>query len=362
MKREGIKFLYLLSVLLLPFVAPSIQAQSFRESFPSHQRLSRFRWEGTVDGTIVIRLRRRQIDVETLSGLPVQQQRYDFTSPLPSASTDLKLTIIEGRGRVRLIEQPRTSNDYVAVVRIEDEKPGRSYYAFELHWESRTWFDDEDRPRSRPRETEWFEWRGQVDDVSIIRIQGEEVRVEDLSGRGVWDERYRFSSPLPAQPLQVSLVETEGRGEIVLIEQPSRANNYSAAVRITDRQGGASRYSFTLSWVQPRYRERPRERDEGRTPQRGLIWSGRVDGRDLLRIRGREVWIEHQAGVPVVGTDYRFDSALPIEPRAVTVRKLEGRGTVRVIEQPTRANNFTATILLEDKKGGSDQYRIEVYW
>jgi hypothetical protein len=162
-------------------------------------------------------------------------------------------------------------------------------------------------------------------------------------------------------------VDAEGRGEVVLLEQPSQYNNYTAAVRIRDRQGGAGSYAFALTWTRRGGRDRPRDRDpwdrddRGGTG-RGLRWSGRVDGSDLLRVRGSQLWIDHQAGVPIVGADHRFFQPLPFERREVMVRKLRGRGTVRVLEQPSRQNNFTATILIEDRDGGSDQYEIEVEW
>jgi hypothetical protein len=362
MRREGVKVLRLRSLLFLPLLAFPIQAQSFRPQFPQQERIARFRWEGVVDGTSVIRIRRRQVSVEHLSGLPVQRQRYDFTDPLPSSRVEVELEVIEGRGRVRLVEQPRANNDYVAAVRIEDPDRGQGRYAFELRWQDRDWRGDDDWPRPRPRDVESFAWRGRVDDESIIRVRGEQVWVENLSGYGVSGERYRFSSPLPMRPLQVNLVDAEGRGEVVIIEQPGRDNDYTAAVRIRDRQSGASAYAFTLTWTRRGWQDRPRDPDDRGGARRGLRWSGRVDGRDLLRLRGDQLWVEHQAGLPIAGADYRFLSPLPAERRTVTVSKLRGRGTVRVLEQPARHNDFTATILIEDRDGGSDQYEIEVVW
>jgi len=376
MKREGLKIFWFLSLFFLPLAATPLRAQSFWPASPQADRTSRFRWEGVVDGTAIIRVRRRQIAVENVSGSPVQRQRYDFTDPLPTSRVDLRLVVVEGRGRVRLIQEPRADNDYVAAVRIEDDQGGRSFYSFELLWSNRDWRDDDRRDRGDPRrdddewrpqreryrEVEFFAWRGRVDGESIIRIRGDEVRVQTISGGGVRDERYRFSSPLPSQEFQVNLVDAEGRGEVVLIEQPSSFNNYITSVRIRDRRGGAGDYSFALTWRRQTYRDRPRDDNWNNTTQRSLRWSGRVDGRDLLRIRGDRLWIDHETGAPILGADYRFDRPLPSERRIVSVRKLHGRGTVRVIDQPSRDNGYTATILIEDRDGGSDQYEIEVSW
>jgi len=104
-------------------------------------------------------------------------------------------------------------------------------------------------------------------------------------------------------------------------------------------------------------------RDNKQTEARlGLRWWGRVDGRDLLRIRRAHVWIVHEEGFPIVEADYRLERPMPAEPVTVTVRKVRGRGIVEVVEQPSRDNNYTVTIRIEDKKSGSDQYKIEVYW
>lgn len=97
-------------------------------------------------------------------------------------------------------------------------------------------------------------------------------------------------------------------------------------------------------------------------PQRGLRWWGRVDGRDILCIRRGIVWIIHEEGEPIVEADFRLERPLPAEPVTVGVRKVRGRGRVEILEQPTRENNFTARILIEDKKSGSDRYEIEVFW
>jgi len=99
-----------------------------------------------------------------------------------------------------------------------------------------------------------------------------------------------------------------------------------------------------------------------KSPRRGLRWWGRVDGRDILCIRRGTVWIVHEEGEPVVEADFRLERALPAEAVTVSVRKIRGRGRVEVLEQPSRENNFTARILIEDRKSGSDRYEIEVFW
>ena len=46
----------------------------------------------------------------------------------------------------------------------------------------------------------------------------------------------------------------------------------------------------------------------------------------------------------------------------LVVQRLEGRGDVLVIEQPTSRNNYTATLRIRDPRGGAARYRIVAYW
>ena len=93
-----------------------------------------------------------------------------------------------------------------------------------------------------------------------------------------------------------------------------------------------------------------------------MRWSGRVDGGDIIYIRGNRLWINHQSGQPINNESVRFLQTLPAANQFVAVRKIEGRGLVRVIEQPHSGNNYTAAILIEDRDGGADRYVIEVEW
>jgi hypothetical protein len=362
-----------LSLLLLSLIVSSIFARS-SSTQRSDQGIASFRWEGEVDGTSFIRIRGREVRSQSQSGLPVQNQQFDFTDPLPNAPVQLVLAEVEGRGRVYLIQQPRPENNYTAVVRIDDSKGGKSPYSFVLRWYDVT---RRDRDGSSDDRSEEVSWSGRVDGETIIRFVGNQVRYENLNGRGVSRDRYRFSSPLPSRSVSVSLVGTEGRGELTLVEQPSRDNNHSAAVRIRDDKGGGGTYAFTLTWNEPRNRDfgrgpgRDFDRDRGDRGQDfnpgfqgrgGLRWTGRVDGRDVLYINGNSLRVEHQAGQPVREENYRFLQSLPSDRRNVVVRKLNGRGNVTVIQQPSRDNGYTAAILIDDRDGGSDRYEIEVGW
>lgn len=368
MKISSLKISAVLSLLFVPFLLFSANAQ-----WPGNQYqnptagVSRFRWEGVVDGVSTVRIRGRQVNVETRSGLPVQRQQYNFSDPLPRTALDVELAVLDGRDRVRLIEEPRANNDYTAVVRIDDRSGGRDLYRFELRWNDRNWQDNSGGWNGgSQRNSDSVTWRGRVDGESIIRFRSDQAQSQTVSGRGAFNERYQFTAPLPSRAVSVNLINTEGRGQIVILEQPHRANNFTALVRVFDREGGAGNYTFSLVWEKQNYRDVDHGNwggnGSGNGNGRGVSWVGRVDGRDLIYIRGNQLWVDHREGQAIRETDFQFSRPLPNRQTNVTVRRVNGRGTVRLIEQPSPYNNYTAVIQIEDRESGSDRYQLEIDW
>src|SRR5262249_51498617 len=141
MKISALKLGLLGSLLAVSIFSIPANAQWGGNQYPN-SGISRFRWEGVVDGTSFVYIRGRNVRVETRSGLPVQRQRFNFSDPLPFASIELGLDVFNGRGRVRLVQNPQPNNDYTAVVRIDDNSGGRDAYGFELQWYDRTRRDE----------------------------------------------------------------------------------------------------------------------------------------------------------------------------------------------------------------------------
>ena len=382
-KLSQFKVSVLLSLLFVPFLFLTAQAQWWPNPNPNqypNSGVSRFRWEGVVDGTSTVRIRGRRVDVETYSGLPVQRQRYEFSDALPRTNMSMQLVVFDGRDRVRLIQTPRSNNDYTAVVRIDDRSGGRDFYSFELRWNDRDYRDDGGGwTGTSPRNSDFVTWSGRVDGESIIRFRSDEAFDQTINGQGVYGERFRFSSPLPSRSVDVSLSNTNGRGEILIVEQPNRRNNFTTAVMVRDRQSGAGNYSFTLVWPKQNYRDPdngrwdrrgdyPYDRDDDRYDRgngrggRGVSWSGRVDGRDLIYIRGNDLWVDHRDGQPVCETNYSFYNPLPNRQCDLNVRQVNGRGNVRIVEYPSARNNYTAVVQVEDRDSGSDFYNLEIDW
>jgi hypothetical protein len=93
-----------------------------------------------------------------------------------------------------------------------------------------------------------------------------------------------------------------------------------------------------------------------------VSWRGRIDDRAQLIIKGRTIEVKTITGQPNPPGTSNFTSPLPASPVTVDVTKLAGRGTVTVLQQPARANDFTAVIEINDDRGGNDDYRLDIFW
>jgi hypothetical protein len=93
-----------------------------------------------------------------------------------------------------------------------------------------------------------------------------------------------------------------------------------------------------------------------------LEWRGPVDHRVQLVIRGRSVQERTLSGTPLNQGRADFSSGLPTEAVVVSVRRLAGRGDVRVIQQPSRQNGYTAIVEIYDPARGAQEHRLQVTW
>jgi hypothetical protein len=317
-------------------------------------------WEGQVDGASLLRVRGNRIDLEERQGLPVQRQRFRFFERLPDSRLSVRLAVVEGRGEVRILEQPRLENNYTLAVLIDDRQGGSSFYSLAFYWESRGGFFPPS-PRGTTSSSDRMEsltWSGRVDDEAVVSCRREECVVEAARGAGVTRDRFRFSRALPSRDTQVSLDRTEGRGQIRLLQQPREENGYTAQVGIRDPSGGAGDYSFTLVWARP-----TREEPGSAIARRGLLWSGRVDGRVRVIVEGSSTQVEVLTGAPVANPRAEFSRALPARNNPdATVRRLRGRGRVEILEFPSARNGYRLIFEIDDSGGGAADYEVEVGW
>jgi hypothetical protein len=317
------------------------------------QHRPQFVWQGEVDGIVILHLRDKRLDVQVQEGSPVERQRFQFHDRLPDTQQDARLEVLEGRGYAHIVEQPRIDNHYTLTVGIEDRQPGKSFYSIALHWDASTAAMEHRVPSDR------VTWSGRVDRQATISCRANSCVSESTNGAPVADEHFKFSRPLPNREVEVRLDQTDGRGEIRLMEQPSERNQYTARVLIRDPQNGSSDYSFTLVW--------PRD-GGGQEPElhpvvRGLMWRGAVEGRVRVTLQGGAVLSEAITGHPV--SRERADLMQPLPARSdltAVVKKLRGRGEVQIVEQPSDKNNYRLVFEIRNPQGSPDEYDIEVDW
>jgi hypothetical protein len=93
-----------------------------------------------------------------------------------------------------------------------------------------------------------------------------------------------------------------------------------------------------------------------------VFWRGKVDIETQLVISGNSLETRVPAGPNWGGESHSFTSPLPSRRVEVSARIVRGRGSVRVIQQPTRNNDFTAIVQILDPQGGARDYELEISW
>jgi hypothetical protein len=91
-------------------------------------------------------------------------------------------------------------------------------------------------------------------------------------------------------------------------------------------------------------------------------WQGRVDKEIQIQLRGDRAAVQPIGAGEMRSGRGRVLNGLPRREGMLVVQRLEGRGHVDVIAQPTARNGYTATLRLRDPQGGAANYRIVAYW
>jgi hypothetical protein len=231
----------LLSVALIVGATSALSAQ---------ERL--FEWAGRVDGETRVFMRGNDVWTQDVSGRATRRAQARMYRGLPARPGQVRLQVADGRGDIRVIQQPSSRNNYTAVIRIRDDAGRADRYRFAAYWlpvRGGGWGwpgsgrDDDDNADGMLR------WSGAVDDQVEIRIQGRNVDTRTLSGNGTRDVRaYINGRALPRRDQQVRVRERHGRGTVTVVQQPSQWNGYTAVIRVRDRQGGFGHYDFDVAW------------------------------------------------------------------------------------------------------------------
>jgi len=94
-----------------------------------------------------------------------------------------------------------------------------------------------------------------------------------------------------------------------------------------------------------------------------LYWEGRVDGQDILLVKGSDVKIEHLRWDPIYLHSHSFLQPLPKRAGSVVIDDIESEPMHPfVLQQPKEANGYTARIYLNDVPGGAHWVRFNLYF
>lgn len=176
-------------------------------------------------------------------------------------------------------------------------------------------------------------------------------------------------------------IEAAGDGELELGINDDKVSDNAGEFRVRIRtargqgsfgassgkpfESGGSRGSYSGDdWDRYRDDDHGRDRDFDDRDRDWFWWRGSVDGADQLVIQGETLHVKHLDKAPIQSQKHRFSDGLP--DREVDDLRLdarEGRGRVRLLQKPSRANDWTAIVLLDDiDERGADWYEIRLSW
>jgi hypothetical protein len=197
-------------------------------------------------------------------------------------------------------------------------------------------------------------WTGRVDDRVSISLQGTDVRNVDVSGTGMRSVSHQIKGSLPKRPAEVFVKKLNGRGDVSIIQQPNRLNDYMAIFQVSDPRPEDDKYKLEITWVVDT-KEEPYT--EGK-----LFWTGRIDQTAQVKISGNKFQNVDVSQSGLTSLFSNLTGSLARRVGKVSINKIKGRGSVTVLEQPDWENDFTATIQISDEEKGASDYNFEVIW
>ena len=127
------KFFLVMITLALPMAPSQANPVPRRATITGAGGNGRCTIEVNVDGAAEIEIAGDTGLLTTISGQPAVWRRFQCNAPLPRIPIDFRFVKIDGKGTVRLLQDPRSSNGR-AVIHINDYKGGRGNYAFDFQW------------------------------------------------------------------------------------------------------------------------------------------------------------------------------------------------------------------------------------
>lgn len=247
--------------------------------------------------------------------------------------------------------------------------------------------------------------RSRVDESADFLLKGNVLTLRAVHGVSPSDEGSACSVPLPTAPVGAFRLEhVQGRGRVLLVENPSGRNDFQAWVRIEEVPDHIGLFELRLSWqrqegggegqrtqgdeliLRPQGNPPVWSRSDGAgesmslpgtrlssfdndplrydsQPTGQLEFRGRVDKVADFFIRRDQLNVLVESGQLVKVERFRFSQPLPSAPlNSIGVERKDGRGTVELIQKPDGSNDYTAIVRVSDPRSGSDRYHWVLVW
>jgi flagellar hook assembly protein FlgD len=91
-------------------------------------------WRGRVDDYVELNIQGNRVRSREREGSQTLNEQVSFSNPLPRADVRVSVNKRNGRGQVSVIDQPNQSNNYTAIIKIDDDKGGADDYEIEVEW------------------------------------------------------------------------------------------------------------------------------------------------------------------------------------------------------------------------------------
>jgi hypothetical protein len=217
------------------------------------QQRQLFQWYGRVDQEVQITMSGRTLTTSNLGPAEPGARGSNVLTTIPRADGEVSVSVIDGRGEVDVLQQPTSRNGYTTIVRVRDPQGGSGSYRLNAFWQPVSGGEvgpPFGRGRGLGRDNGnrvALMWSGDVDDNLEILLQPSGVSYRTMRGaapRGVQSAVNR----LPRTDAELAINQTEGRGQILVVQQPTAENGYTARIRIRDPQPGFGHYAFNVTW------------------------------------------------------------------------------------------------------------------
>jgi hypothetical protein len=93
-----------------------------------------------------------------------------------------------------------------------------------------------------------------------------------------------------------------------------------------------------------------------------FVWEGRVDREIELVLRDDRLFVRPLGPRESASGSSRLFSTLPRRDGYLRLERVDGRGSVEVLEQPTASNGYRAVVRVTDPRSGAGSYRVAAYW